>query len=71
MSDVVNACTELNTPDRVRNVPNNVNKNDAITSTSVHVLNAPRRWVTRAECSAAVAVSQGWNEAFSTGSHAQ
>ena len=67
----VNEWTELKTPDRVMNVPRMVSRNVAITSVTVQPLSTPLRSVRIAECTAAVAVSQGRKDAFSTGSHAQ
>jgi hypothetical protein len=67
----VNECTELKTPDRVMNVPRMVRRKLACTSVTVHPFNTPRRSITTAECRAAVAVSHGSSDAFSTGSHAQ
>ncbi len=63
--------TELKTPERVMNVPRIVSRKVASTSVTVQPLRTPLRSVRSAECSAAVAVSQGRNDAFSTGSQAQ
>ena len=63
--------TELKTPERVMKVPRIVSRNDASTSVTVQPLRTPLRSISRAEWSAAVAVSQGRNDAFSTGSQAQ
>ncbi len=63
--------TELKTPERVMNVPRMVSRNVARMSVVVQPFRIPFRSVRIAECSAAVAVSQGRNDAFSTGSHAQ
>ena len=63
--------TELKTPERVMNVPRMVRRNVAMTSVTVQPLSTPLRSVRSAECRAAVAVSQGRKDAFSTGSHAQ
>ena len=71
MALCVNECTELNTPERVMNVPRMVSRNVACTSVTVHPFKIPRRSITTALCSAAVAVSHGSSDAFSTGSHAQ
>ena len=71
MSDCVNVCTESMTPERVRNVPRIVRQNVAITSDRFQTRSMPRRSCTITEWMNAVAVSQGRNDAFSTGSHAQ
>ena len=63
--------TELKTPDRVMNVPRIVRRNVAITSVTVQAFSVPFRSISSAEWTAAVAVSQGRNDAFSTGSQAQ
>ena len=63
--------TELKTPERVMNVPRIVSRNVASTSVTVQPLRMPLRSMRIAECSAAVAVSHGRNDAFSTGSQAQ
>ena len=65
------ACTERSTPDRVRNVPRIVSENVAHSSDRFQTRSMPRRSWTITECRNAVPVSQGRNEAFSTGSHAQ
>ncbi len=67
----VNECTELTTPERVRKVPRMVSRKVTRTRITVQALSVPRRCCTTAECSAAIAVSQGRKEAFSTGSQAQ
>jgi hypothetical protein len=67
----VNEWTELKTPERVMKVPRIVSRKVASTSVTVQPLRTPLRSVSSAECSAAVAVSHGRNDAFSTGSHAQ
>ena len=71
MALCVKECTELKTPERVMNVPRIVSRNVASTSVTVQPLRTPLRSVSRAECSAAVAVSHGRKDAFSTGSQAQ
>src|SRR5687768_4369727 len=58
-------------PLRVRNVPRIVSANVAVTRLRFQTRSIPRRSSTMAECRNAVAVSQGRNDAFSTGSHAQ
>ena len=67
----VKECTELKTPDRVMKVPRMVSRYVARTRMTVQPLSTPFRSTSMAEWSAAVAVSQGKNEAFSTGSQAQ
>ncbi len=67
----VKECTELKTPERVMNVPRMVSRYVAIIKITVQPLRTPLRSTSSAEWTAAVAVSQGRNEAFSTGSHAQ
>ena len=71
MLDCENACTELMTPERVRNVPRIVRQNVAITSERFQTRSIPRRSCTISEWMNAVAVSHGMNDAFSTGSHDQ
>jgi hypothetical protein len=63
--------TELKTPERVMKVPRIVSRKLAWTSVIVQPFRTPLRSTRSAECSAAVAVSQGRKDAFSTGSHAQ
>src|SRR5438445_103457 len=65
---VANACTEVSTPDRTRNVPMSDNENATMASSTVQLLNAPRFSVTASEWMSAVPVSQGMKDAFSTGS---
>src|SRR5512146_3163689 len=67
----VNACTDDRMPLRVRNVPSTVSTNVATMRFTFHALSIPRRSCTMIEWRNAVAVSQGMNDAFSTGSHAQ
>ncbi len=71
ISPSVKAWTLARMPERVRNVPNKVSKNVAITRRMFHVLSVCRRSCTMIECRKAVAVSHGRKLAFSTGSHAQ
>ncbi len=52
-------------------VPTMVRRKLASASEMVHTFSMRRRSSTIVECMNAVAVSHGWNEAFSTGSHAQ
>ncbi len=63
--------TQLKTPERVMKVPRIVSRNEPRTRVTVHPLRTPLRSESSAEWSAAVAVSQGSSDAFSTGSHAQ
>src|ERR1043165_4782048 len=65
---VANACTEVSTPERTRNVPSRLNENAAIASSTVQLLKPPRCSVTASEFINAVPTSQGMNDAFSTGS---
>ena len=69
--DVVNACTDSSTPERVIHVPRIVRANVAHNSEMFHTRNMPRRSCTKTECKYAVPVSHGSNDAFSTGSQAQ
>jgi hypothetical protein len=71
MALCVNEWTELNTPDRVMNVPRTTRRNVEMISVTVQPFSTPRRSRTTIECNAAVAVSHGSSDAFSTGSHAQ
>src|SRR6185503_15471444 len=65
---VANACTDVSTPERTKNVPSKLSENAAIASSTVQLLKPPRFSVTASECINAVPTSQGMNEAFSTGS---
>ena len=65
---VAKACTEVNTPERTRNVPNKLNENAKMASNTVQALKALRFSVTASECINAVPTSHGIKEAFSTGS---
>ena len=65
---VANACTDVSTPERTRNVPSSDSENATIASSTVHDLNAPRFSVTASEWISAVPASHGMNDAFSTGS---
>ena len=71
MSPSLKACTLAMTPLRVRKVPSNVSRKVVMMRLRVHVFSISRRSCTITECTKAVAVSHGMNEAFSTGSHAQ
>ena len=71
IDDCEKAWTELRTPERVRNVPRIVRQKVAMISDRFQTRSIPRRSCTTTECRNAVAVSQGMNEAFSTGSQAQ
>ena len=53
------------------NVPKIVRKNVTMTSVTFQIRSILRRSCTITECRKAVAVNQGSNAAFSTGSHAQ
>ena len=65
---VANACTDVRTPERTRNVPSSDSEKAMIASSTVQLLNVPRFSVTASECSSAVPTSHGMKEAFSTGS---
>src|ERR1700730_1681572 len=69
LGSVANACTEVNTPERTRNVPSRLSEKAAIASRTVQLLKPPRFSVTARECINAVPTSQGMNDAFCTGSH--
>ena len=58
-------------PERVMNVPKIVRKNVMITSVMFQTRSMLRRSCTMTECKNAVAVNQGSNAAFSTGSQPQ
>ena len=68
LGSVAKACTEVNTPERTKNVPSKLSENAAIANSTVQALNWPRLSVTISEWINAVATSQGMSEAFSTGS---
>ena len=68
VGSVAKACTEVSTPERTRKVPISDSENARIASRMVQTLSALRFSITTAECSSAVAISHGMNEAFSTGS---
>ena len=70
-ADWVNEWTEATTPERVRKVPRMVSEKVPMIRATFHAWSIPRRRCTTAEWMKAVAVSQGRNEAFSTGSQAQ
>ena len=63
-----NACTDVITPERTRNVPSKLSENAQIASKTVQPRKLPRFSVTASEWISAVPASQGMNEAFSTGS---
>ena len=67
----VNECTDTRTPERVKNVPRMVRLKVARRSERFQTRNMARRCWTMAECKKAVAVSQGNNAEFSTGSQDQ
>ena len=68
LGSVANACTDVSTPDRTRNVPSRLRENARIASNTVQLLKLPRFSVTASEWMSAVPTSHGMNEAFSTGS---
>ena len=65
------ACTEVITPERVTQVATSVSQKVAAARHSVQRLNTPRLTERLAECSSAVAVSQGMSDVLSTGSQPQ
>src|ERR1039458_4612245 len=69
--DCAKACTELTTPDRVRNVPKMHRKKVAEISTMFQTFIMPFFSCIITECRNAVAVIHGSSDAFSTGSQAQ
>ena len=71
MEDWANACTELTTPLRVRNVPKMQRPKVMKISHMFQTFSMPRFSCIMTECRKAVPVSQGINEALSTGSHPQ
>ncbi len=71
MSLSLKACTELMTPERVRNVPRIVRLNVARMSDRFQTRSIARRSCTITEWMNAVAVSHGSSDAFSTGSQPQ
>src|ERR1019366_4109216 len=71
IEDCAKACTELMTPDRVRNVPSIESRKVAKISDMFQTFNMPRFSCIMTECRNAVPVSHGISEAFSTGSHPQ
>jgi hypothetical protein len=66
-----NACTEVSTPERTRNVPINDSEKVMMASKTVQTFSASRFSITSAEWSSAVPDSHGMKEAFSTGSQNQ
>ena len=68
VGSVANACTEVSTPDRTKNVPKSDSEKAVIANNTVQLLKPPRFSVTASEWSKAVPTSQGMNDAFSTGS---
>src|SRR5579875_1465814 len=71
MLDCAKACTELTTPERVRNVPKIASRNVVKISHMFHIFIMPRFSCIITECRKAVMVSHGSSDAFSTGSHPQ
>ncbi len=71
IGDCAKACTELTTPERVRNVPKMHSQKVAEMSTMFHTFIMPFFSCIITECRKAVAVIHGSSEAFSTGSHPQ
>ena len=62
------ACTEVRMPERTRKVPSRLSEKVTIASRMVQLFKVSRFSTTIAECSNAVPVSHGMNDAFSTGS---
>src|SRR5208283_2913105 len=71
IEDCAKACTELITPERVRNVPSIESRKVAKMSDIFQTFSMPRFSCIMTECRNAVPVSQGMSEAFSTGSQPQ
>src|SRR5579863_7701213 len=71
MGDCAKACTELTTPERVRNVPKMHRKKVPETRTMFHTFIMPFFSCIITECRNAVAVINGSSDALSTGSQAQ
>ena len=71
MGDCAKACTELTTPERVRNVPKMHRKKVPEIRTMFQTFIMPFFSCIITECRNAVAVIQGSSDAFSTGSQAQ
>src|SRR5437868_5380324 len=71
IEDCANACTELTTPLRVRNVPKMESRKVAKISHMFHTFSMPRFSCIMTECRNAVPVNHGMREAFSTGSQPQ
>jgi hypothetical protein len=71
IDDWANECTLAMAPERVRNVPKIVMRNVSETRKTFQTLRSPRRSWIMTECTNALAVRNGMNAAFSTGSHAQ
>ena len=71
VGSLAKACTDDSTPERTRKVPISDMEKPAIARSRVQVRKAPLFSVASAECSSAVAISQGISDAFSTGSQNQ
>ena len=65
---VAKACTDVNTPERTRNVPKSESENVMIARSTVQILKHPRFSVTAKLCKSAVPVNHGMKDEFSTGS---
>ena len=68
VGSVAKACTEVNTPERTKKVPNKESAKAINDNKTVQLFNASRLSVTANECINAVPASQGKMDAFSTGS---
>jgi hypothetical protein len=71
VGSLAKVCTEVNTPERTRNVPISDSENARIASKIVQTRSAFLFSITTAECRSAVAASHGISDAFSTGSQNQ
>ena len=71
MAPLAKAWTDEITPLRVRKVPKIVSANVSVISAMFQIFSIGRRSWTMTEWTNAVPMSQGMNDAFSTGSHAQ
>ena len=65
---VAKVWTDVNTPERTRNVPSSDSAKARMASRRVQLFSVSRFSTTMAECNSAVPISHGMNEAFSTGS---
>ena len=68
LGSVAKACTEVNTPERTKNVPSKDSEKAPMDSNTVQALKLPRLSLAISEWISAVPTNQGMSEAFSTGS---